>query len=89
MKDITWEDIMTSPGEWNPSLLDDLPNASKQRLKKFSPTPIDATDNFYNMEGNIIVQKSNIDDNYIVSNVSSTSRGCRRQSYQARTSKEK
>ena len=29
MRDITGKEIMTSPGEWNPSLLDDSPNASE------------------------------------------------------------
>ena len=28
MIDITQKEIMTSPGEWNQSLLDDLPDAS-------------------------------------------------------------
>ena len=32
MREITREEIMTSPGEWNPSLLDDEPNASENRL---------------------------------------------------------
>ena len=89
MRDITREKIITSPGERNPSLLDDSPNASEQRLRLFSPTPIDDTDNFYIMEGNIIVQKGDIDDNSIVSNASSTSSGNRRQSYQARTWRKK
>ena len=51
MREITREEIMTSPGEWNPSLLDDVPNASQTKLKQFPPTPIDQTDMFYNMEG--------------------------------------
>ena len=33
MRDIRQEEIMTSPGEWNPSLLDDSPNAPKLQLK--------------------------------------------------------
>ena len=33
MREITREEIMTSPGEWNPSLLDDAPNASQRRLR--------------------------------------------------------
>ena len=89
MRDVKQEEIMTSPGECNSSLLDDSTNALEQRLKQFSPTSIDATDNFYNMEENIIVQKSNIDDNSIISDASSTSTSSRRQSYHARTRKEK
>ena len=33
MRDITREETMTSPGDWNPSLLGYMPNASEQRLK--------------------------------------------------------
>ena len=78
-----------SPGEWNPSLLDDSPNASEQQLRQFPPTSTDATDNFYNMDGNITVQKSDIGDNSIISESSNTSSGSRRQFYQARSRKEK
>ena len=52
---------MTSPGEWNPSLLDDEPDATQKRLRQFPPTPIEQTDAFYNLEGQIIVQRSDID----------------------------
>ena len=81
---------MTSPGEWNPSLLDDVPNASQTRLKQFPPTPIDQTDMFYNLEGDIIVQRSDIDDeDSVTSDASSTCNGSRRRSYRSRTRKEK
>ena len=89
MRDITREEIMTLPGEWNPSLLDDSPNASDLRLRQFPPTSIDATVNFYNIEGNIIVQKRDVDDSSISSNVLNTSSGSRRCSYQARSRKVK
>ena len=56
---------MTSPGEWNPSLLDDSLNASELQLKKFPPILIDTTNDFYGMEGNIIVQMNNIDNSSI------------------------
>ena len=52
MREIIREEIMTSPRDWNPSLLDDAQNTSE---KQFSPTPIDATNDFYKMECNIIV----------------------------------
>ena len=80
---------MISPGELNPSLHDNTPNASEKRLKLFQSTLIDATDSFYNMEGDIIIQKNDIDGNMIISNSSSTSSGSRRRSYQSRTGKEK
>ena len=75
---------MTSPGEWNPSLLDDAPDATQKRLQQFPPTPMEQMDAFYNLEGQIIVQESDvdIDDSCIVSDASSTSSGSRRRSYQ-------
>ena len=89
MRNITRKEIMTPSGEWNPSLLDDTPNASELWLKKFPPSLIDATDDFYNMEGNVVLQKSDIDDMSIVSDVSSTGSGNRRWYYQVRSTKEK
>ena len=89
IRDIKQEEIMTSPGEWNPSLLDNSSNTSEQQLKQLSPTSIDTIDNFYNMEENIIVQKNDINKNSIVCDDSSTSSGSRWQSYRARTRKEK
>ena len=56
MREITREEIMTSPGEWNPRLLDDVLIASQTRLKQFPSTPINQTEMFYNMEGDIVVQ---------------------------------
>ena len=89
MREIIREEIMTSPGEWNPSLLDDAPNASQSRLKRFPSTLIEATNGFYNMEGDVIVQETDIDDNSINSDASSTSSGSRQRSYWSRTQKEK
>ena len=94
MREITREEIMTSPGEWNPSLLDDEPDTSQKRLRQFPPTPIDQTDMFYNMEGDIVVQRSDInidveDDLSVTSEPSSTSCGSRRRTYRSRTRKEK
>ena len=82
---------MTSPGEWNPSLLDNAPNASEKRLRQLPSTPIEVTDKFYNMEGDIIVQKRDVDvdDISVVSDDSSTSSGSRRRSHRARTRKGK
>ena len=88
MKDITREEIMTSPGIWNPSTLDDAPNSSQKRLRQFPSTPIEFTEGFYNLEGDIIVQRSSIgDDNSIVSNNSSS--GSQRRAYRQLTKKER
>ena len=57
MKEITREEITTSPAIWNPSVLDDAPDALQKRLRQFPSTPIEFTDSFYNMEGDIIVQQ--------------------------------
>ena len=75
MREITREEIMTSHWEWNPSLLDDAQNASQRRLRQFPSTPIEATNNFYNVGGDTIVQKIDIDDSSIISDNSSTSCG--------------
>ena len=90
MREITREEIMTSPGEWNPSLLDDEPDATQKRLWQFPPTPIEQTDAFY-LESQIIVQKNDtdLDDASIVNDNSSTSSGSRRRSYRSRTRVEK
>ena len=66
-----------------------LRNKQQMRLKQFSSTPIDATDGFYKMEGDIIDLKNDIDENSIISDSSITSSGTRRRSYQSRTRKEK
>ena len=91
MREITREEITTSPGGWNPSLLYDVPNSSQTRLKQFSPTPINQTEMFYNLEGDIVVQQNVIDieETSIISDASSTSSGSRRRSYWSRTRKEK
>ena len=80
---------MTLPGTWILSLIDDSLDASQRRLRQIPPTPIEFTDSFYDMEGNIIVQKTDVEDNSINSNNSSTSSGSRGRSYRSRTRKEK
>ena len=55
MREIIREEIMTSQGEWNPSLLDDEPDATQKQLRQFPSTPIEQTYAFYNLEGQIIV----------------------------------
>ena len=62
MKEITREKILISPGEWNPSLLDEASDASEKRLRQLPLTHVEATDIFYNMEGDIIVQKRDVDE---------------------------
>ena len=58
MIDIQQDEIMTSPGEWNASIIDNPISAVDQRLKELPTTPINATDDFYNIEGEINVQRS-------------------------------
>ena len=45
-------------------MLDDAPNSSQKRLRQFPSTPIEFTKGLYNLEGDIIVQRSDIDDDY-------------------------
>ena len=89
MREIAREEIMTSPGTWNPSLIDDSPDASQKRLCQIPSAPIEFTDSFYDIEGNIIVQKTDVDEDSIISNHSSTRSGSRRRSYRSTTRKEK
>ena len=49
---------MTSLGEWNSSIIDDPPGVVYQRPEKLLTTPIDATYDFFNIEGEFIVQRS-------------------------------
>ena len=59
-------------------------------LWQFPTTSIDATDSFYDVEGNIQAHKSDCDKESVVSDTSSTSSGVRRRIYcQSRTWKEK
>ena len=48
------EKNMTLSGEWNPSIMDNPP-CTVQRLKQLPTTPIDATDDFYNIESEILL----------------------------------
>lgn len=49
---------MTSTGDWDPSIMDDPSGFVDQRLKQLLTTPIYATDDFYSINGNIVIQKS-------------------------------
>ena len=80
---------MTSPAFWNPNVLDDASNTLHGQLWQFSSTSIELTDCFYNMEGDMIVQKTNFDDNSVTSNNSSTSSDSRRRSYRQLTRRER
>ena len=75
IKEITREEIITLPGLWNPSSLDDAPDALQKRIRQVLSIPFEFTDSFYNMEGDIIVRKTNIDNNSITSNNSRTISG--------------
>ena len=62
MKSVTQHEIMTSPASWDPSKFDNhSPDTVEQQINQFPSTPQDATDEFYNREGDIIVQKNNSD----------------------------
>ena len=70
------------------TLLDDTVGATNLRIKQLPTTPLEFTNNFYNSQGNIIVQKSDIDNDYTASDTSSTSSGSKHKQYRARTRKE-
>ena len=70
-------------------MLDDAPDPSHKRLRQSPSTQIKFTEGFYNLEGDIIVQRSDINDSSIVSNNSSTSSGSRQRTYRQLTKKER
>ena len=53
MFEISREKIMTSKNDWNQSKYDDPSDAAELRLQQIPTTLIDATDSFYDVEGNI------------------------------------
>ena len=75
MAEITREEFMTAKTEWDPSKLDDTEGAAERHLQRFPPTPMDATDSFYDSQGNIRANKSGLN----VSDVSNTSGGNKRE----------
>ena len=89
MRDINREEFMTSKNEWDPSQLDDIEGASDLRIQQFPPIPIDATDSFYDSNGNIRAHKSDLEHDSVVSNVSNASSESRRRWYRLKSRKEK
>ena len=57
MAEITHEEFMTAKTDWDLSKLDDIEGASDLSIRQFPPTPIDATDSFYNSQGDIRATK--------------------------------
>ena len=84
MVEIVHEEIMTSAAVWNPTLLDDTVGATDLRIKQLPTTPIEFTNDFYNLQGDIIVQKCDIDIDSVDSGNSTNSKP-----YRSRTRKEK
>ena len=84
MVEIVHEEIMTSAAVWNPTLLDNSVGATILRIIQSPTTPIEFTDDFYNLQGDIIVQKSDIDIDSVDSRNSTNSKP-----YCSRTRKEK
>ena len=89
MNEIVYEEIMTPASVWNPTLLDDTIGASDLRIKQLPTTTTEFTDGFYNSQGGIIVHRTNIDNDFIISDNSSTSSRSRERGYRARSRKEK
>ena len=75
MAEITREEFMTTKTEWDPSKLDDIKGAAERHLQQFPPTRIDATDSFYDSQGNIRANKSDLNFN----DTSNTSDGNKRE----------
>ena len=67
MEEITLEEFMTAKTDWNPSKLDDFEGASDLSISQFPPTRKDATNSFYNSQGDIQATKSDLKDDPVVS----------------------
>ena len=65
---------MTSASVWNPTLLDDTVGATDLRIKQLPTTPVKFTNDFYNLQGEIIVQKSDIEIDLVDSGNSTNSK---------------
>ena len=89
MSDIRKEEFMASKSDWDPSKYDDIEGAADLQIQQFPPTPIDATDSFYDSQGNIRAHKSDLEEDSVVSDASSTSSGSRRRSYRSIPRKKK
>ena len=89
MAEIDREEFMTAKTEWDPSKLDDIEGASDLSIRQFLPTPIDATDSFYNSQGDIRANKSDLKDDSVVSDASSKNSGNKRVGYRPKPRKEK
>ena len=102
IQNITQEEFMTLKNNQDSSQYDDIKGAADLGIQQFSTTPIDTTNSFYDVEGNIFAHKSDWEEEYficthegdcekesIVSDASSTNSGCRRRSYRSRPRKKK
>ena len=60
MLEIDREEFMTSMNTFDPSSLDDTEGATERHIQRFPSTPIDAADSFYDSQGNIRSNKSDL-----------------------------
>ena len=75
---------MTAKTEWDPRKLDDTEGAAERHLQRFPPTPMDATDSFYDSQGNIRANKSDLN----VSDALNISGGNKRKGYRSKPKEE-
>ena len=80
---------MTAKTEWDSSKLDDIEGSSDLRIQQFPPTPIDATDSFYNSQGDIRATKNDLKDDSVVSDSSNENSGRKSVGYRSKPKKEK
>ena len=70
--------------DWDPIKYDDIEDAADLKIQQFPSTHIDATESFYDTESNICAHKSDLEEDSVVSDASSTSSRSRRRSYRSR-----
>ena len=61
MREIDREEWMTTKNTWDSSKLDNVEGTTERLLKQFLPTPMDATDSFYNSQCDIRTTKSDLE----------------------------
>ena len=84
MTEIDREEFMTAKTEWDPSKLNDTEGSAERHLQQFHPTPIDDNDSFYDSQGNIRVNKNDLN----ISDASNISGGNKREGYHSKPEEE-
>ena len=89
MHEIDREEWMTAKITRDPTKLDDIEGTAERLIKQFLPTPMDATDSFYNSQGDICAIKNVLEVGPAVSDEQVKSSEKRGDRYRPKLSKDK